>query len=47
MATPSNKFLEDHKDFVLKLKIKATDGEYCERHGAASNSVTRLCRILR
>jgi hypothetical protein len=30
MASAGNAFLEEYKDFVLKLKIKATDGEQFE-----------------
>jgi hypothetical protein len=46
MASP---FMEQHEDFVLKLKIKASDGEwnYCSeaKHDCSvSNSVTRLSR---
>jgi hypothetical protein len=44
MASPGVKFMEEHQDFVLKLKIKACDGELEEN--SLSNSVTRLSRIL-
>lgn len=31
MASSNSSFLEDNKDFVLKLKIKAVDGKQRER----------------